>query len=211
MDQTPIDALATNLTQLKQHLVRDGWKVIRRDAPRHDDATWASNTNNIAVIKGWITNDYNADPTNTKAIYIVGHVLIPFSGWLNPDGHGPRPFPADAYYGSIGETNWTDTTVNQTNNPYWTYPNVPGDGIFDQNTLPKNQFLGVGRVDLANMPAFNTTNVAGVPPKSETDLIKQYLNKNHGFRNKTFELAGRSVAASSYPPGSVGRVGHYQS
>jgi hypothetical protein len=183
---------------LKQDLVGDGWKVIRHDSPRHDDTTWANNTNNIAVIKGCITSDYNADPTNTKAIYIVGHVSIPYSGWLIPDGHTNRPFAADAYYGSIGETNWTDATVNQTNNPYWTYPNVPGDGIFDQNSLPANQFLGVGRVDFANMPAFSTTNIPGVPSKSETDLIKQYLNKNHGFRNKTFQFADRAVAAASY-------------
>ena len=210
VDQTLTNALATNLTQLTQDLVGDGWKVTRHDAPRHDDSTWASNPPNIAVIKGWITNDYNADPTNTKAIYIVGHVSIPFSGWLNPDGHGGRPFPADAYYGSIGETNWTDSTVNQTNNPYWTYPNVPGDGIFDQSSLPINQFLAVGRVDFANMPAFNTTNIAGVLPKSEADLLKQYLNKAHAFRNNTFQFADRSVATSAYddaePFGSADRT-----
>jgi len=202
VDQTLTNALATNLTQLTQDLVGDGWKVIRHDAHRHDDATWSNNTNNIAVIKGWITNDYNADPTNTKAVYIVGHVSIPFSGWLSPDGHGLRPFPADGYYGSIGETNWTDSLnpCCQTNGFY----NIPNDGIFDQSVLPKNQFLGVGRADFANMPAFNSTNVPGVPPKSETDLLEQYLNKNHAFRNKAFQFADRSVAASSYPPGSVG-------
>jgi hypothetical protein len=198
VDQTLTNALATNLVALKQDLVGDGWKVIRHDAPRHDDTTWSNNPPNLALIKSWVTNDYNADPTNTKAIYVIGHVSIPFSGWLNPDGHTNRPFAADAYYGSIGETNWTDATVNQTNNPYWTYPNVPGDGIFDQNSLPRNQFLGVGRVDFANMPAFNTTNVPGVPPKSETDLIMQYLIKAHGFRNKAFQFVDRSVAAASY-------------
>src|SRR5260370_13877413 len=62
VDETLTNALATNLIQLKQDLVGDGWKVIRHDAPRHDDAIWANNTNNIAVIKGWVTNDYNADP-----------------------------------------------------------------------------------------------------------------------------------------------------
>ena len=50
VDQTLTNALATNLTQLTQDLVGDGWKVIRHDAPRHDDATWSNNTNNIAVI-----------------------------------------------------------------------------------------------------------------------------------------------------------------
>ncbi len=203
VDQTLTNALATNLTQLTQDLAGDGWKVIRHDAPRHDDATWSYNTNNIAVIKGWVNNDYNADPTNTRAIYILGHLAIPFSGWLNPDGHTNRPFAADAYYGSLGETNWTDTTVNQTNNPYWTYPNVPGDGIFDQNSLPNNQFLAVGRVDFANMPAFNTTNVPGVPPKPEIDLLKQYLNKARGFRNRTFQFRDRSIFQASYDDGYI--------
>jgi hypothetical protein len=197
--QTLTNALAPNLTQVTQDLVGDGWKVIRHDAPRHDDGTWANNTNNIAVIKGWITNDYNADPTNMKAVYIVGHVSIPFSGWLSPDGHGPRPFPADAYYGSIGETNWTDSTVNQPTESFQgAGTNLPGDGIFDQRSVPRNLFLGVGRIDLANMPAFNTTNVPGVPAKSETDLIMQYLVKAHGFRNKTFQFADRSIFSSDY-------------
>ncbi len=194
--QTLTNALATNLTQLTQELVGDGWKVIRHDAPRHDDATWSNNTNNIAVIKGWITNDYNADPTNTKAIYIVGHVSIPFSGWLSPDGHPARPFPADAYYGSIGETNWTDSTVNQQTNGV---SNIPGDGIFDQNSLPRNQFLGVGRIDFSNMPAFNTTNAPGIPPKSETDLLKQYLNKTHSFRTKLSQFRGRAIVNTPPP------------
>jgi hypothetical protein len=196
VDQTLTNALATNLTQLTQDLVGDGWKVIRHDAPRHDDVTWSNNPLNIALIKSWITNDYDADPTNTKAIYIVGHASIPFSGWLSPDGHGARPWPADSYYGSIGETNWTDALnpCCQTNGYY----NVPNDGIFDQSSLPKNQFLGVGRADFANMPAFNTTNVPGILPKSEPDLIKQYLNKTHAFRNKTLQFSDRSAVGWSY-------------
>src|SRR5260370_12942686 len=64
--------------------------------------------------------------------------------------------------------------------------------------MPESHFWAVGRANFANMPSFNTTSVPGVPPKSETDLIQQYLNKAHGFRNKTFQFADRSVAASSY-------------
>src|SRR6266446_2745233 len=92
VDQTLTKALATNLSTLKQDLVGDGWRVIRHDAPRDDDSTWSNNPPNIALIKSWITNDYKADPTNTKSIYTVGHVSIPLSGWLTPDGHAFRPF-----------------------------------------------------------------------------------------------------------------------
>ena len=196
VDQTLTNALATNLTQLTQDLVGDGWKVIRHDAPRHDDATWANNTNNIAVIKGWITNDYNADPTNTKAIYVLGHVSIPYSGWINPDGHFARPWPCDGYYGDI-DGNWTDSSnpCCQTNGVY----NVPNDGVFDQNSYPTNALgvvgleLGIGRVDFANMPIFGSNAPPGVTPRYESDLLKQYLDKTRRYRQKLTSVETRTI------------------
>jgi hypothetical protein len=205
--QTLTSALATNPTQLKQDLVGDGWKVIRHDAPRHDDVTWTNNPNNIALIKGWITNDYNADPTNTKAIYIVGHVSIPYSGWINPDGQFFRPWPCDGYYGDIDGI-WTDSRSPccQTNGAY----NVPNDGIFDQDTFPTNALgvvgleLGVGRVDFANMPIFGANAPPGVTPKYETDLLKQYLDKTHRYRLKLTSVEARTVVADT--TGSKGGI-----
>jgi len=199
VDQTLTNALAADLTQLAQDLVGDGWKVIRHDAPRHDDGTWANNTNNIAAIKGWITNDYNADPTNTKAIYILGHVSIPYSGWIIPDGHYLRPWPCDGYYGDIDGI-WTDSRnpCCQTNGAY----NVPNDGIFDQDSFPTNALgvvgleLGVGRVDFANMPVFGANAPPGVTPKYETDLLKQYLDKTRRYRLKLALVAASTTVAT---------------
>ncbi len=199
VDQTLTNALATNLTQLTQDLVGDGWKVIRHDAPRHDDGTWANNPPNIAVIKGWITNDYNSDPTNMKAIYIVGHVTIPYSGWIIPDGHFRRPWPCDGYYADMDGI-WTDSSnpCCQTNGAY----NVPNDGIFDQDNFPTNAagFVGlelaVGRVDFANMPIFGSNAPPGVTPRYEVDLLKQYLDKTRRYRLKLISVDARTTVAT---------------
>ena len=52
---------------------------------------------------------------------------------------------------------------------------MPGDGKFDQSLWPIPLTLQVGRVDLANLPSFSL---------SETELLRQYLNKDHNFRTK---------------------------
>jgi hypothetical protein len=78
--QTLTNALAPNLTQVTQDLVGDGWKVSRHDAPRHDDTTWSNNPPNIALIKSWVTNDYNADPDNPYGS-ISYHLHHSYPGW----------------------------------------------------------------------------------------------------------------------------------
>jgi len=53
--------------------------------------------------------------------------------------------------------------------------NVPGDGKFDQSSLPSNVEIQAGRVDFLNM----TSAPAGF---DETTLLRQYLGRNHQFR-----------------------------
>lgn len=62
--------------------------------------------------------------------------------------------------------------------------NVPGDGKFDQTFIPSTIELEVGRVDLSDLPAFL--------PKTERDLLRQYLDKNHNFRHKSSPLQGET-------------------
>ena len=87
VDQTLAADLSTNLTQLQEDLVGDGWEVITNFVPRHNDTNWAANPTNIAAIKSFITNAYYAAPTNTKTVFLVGHVAIPYSGMLSVDHH----------------------------------------------------------------------------------------------------------------------------
>jgi hypothetical protein len=190
VDQTLTNALATNLTQLTEDLVGDGWKVIRHDAPRHDDVVWSNNPPKIATIKSWVSNDFLLDPTNTKCIFILGHVAVPHSGWNDPDRHGPRQLPADGYYGSPLTASWTDSLSNTGYvEDIGYYTNSAGDGIFDQSAFPADASglkiqLSVGRVDFANMPTLTN----GAPPRSEIEMLKQYLEKTHRYRRKLVPL-----------------------
>ncbi|MBA3708416.1 MAG: putative Ig domain-containing protein [Planctomycetes bacterium] len=157
-------ATAGELTRLKQDLVGDGWTVIRHDVAVADTVT---------SVKALIKADYLADPTQVKSVFLFGHVPQPRSGFYAPDGHGDHQIqqPCDSYYGDMDGT-WTDT-ANYGTNGAWT--NNAGDGYFDQNFIPSDIELGVGRVDLSNMWAFSA---------NEPALLRQYLDKDHNFRQR---------------------------
>lgn len=203
VDRTLAGQIAAGVQQLTQDLAGDGWTVVRHDVPRHIDnysspLLFRTNAYNITnVIKPLIQAAYNADPARTKAILILGHVAIPYSGSFNPDGHtcAPPPlgpdhrgaWPADMYYGDIDGV-WTDSSVTLTNCDFAEPHNVPNDGRFDQDGLPPpfTLELAVGRVDFARLPVFTTSPPRGIAPKSESALLLQYLSKNHRYRHKEF-------------------------
>jgi hypothetical protein len=122
---------------------------------RHD----VSSNQTPASVKNLIVADYQSDPANVQAAFLFGHVPILYSTNLNYDGHLARPMPADAYYGDM-DGNWPTNTAQS-----------PG-------FLPSNVELMVGRVDLANMPG----NAAPSPWPSETELLRNYLNKDHNWK-----------------------------
>jgi hypothetical protein len=148
--------LANELAVLVDDIEGDGWKVLR-----HDVAATAKPTE----VKALIAADYASDPTNVKALFLFGHIPVVKSGWMAPDGHAARAFCADTYYATMTGT-WTDTTDNTNQKA--------GDGIFDQSTNPAECSLAVGRVDMANLGAF--------APKTEIELLKNYLAKDHAWR-----------------------------
>ena len=120
-------------------------------------------------------------------ILVVDSTLVPYSGNLAPDGHGDHigAWPADLYYGDMDGV-WTDTanyggTGRQSN--------VPGDGKFDQTAAGRVE-LAVGRVDLANMPAFG--------PRTERDLLGRYLDKDHAFRHAVWTLSARGLIDDNF-------------
>ena len=183
VDNTFSTNLATELARLQQDLVGDGWTVLRHDVPRMAVApantssnVWAARSNELAHIKALITADYNADPTNVNTVFIFGHIPVPYSGDTAPDEHVDHvgAWPADAFYANLTGA-WSDFSrwdqgASDTRN--W---NAPGDGKFDPSLLPSDLALQVGRVDLANLPAFS---------QGEANLLRQYLNKDHNFRVK---------------------------
>jgi len=180
VDNTHATALATELQRLEQDLIGDGWQVIRHDvAP----------TSTPPQVKALIAADYQADPAGVKAVFLLGHVPIPYSGQLFPDGHTNHvgAWPADAYYGDM-VSSWTDTQVNiQTAFRPENY-NVPGDGKFDRTQL-NGMTLQVGRVDLSDLPAFAL---------NEQELLRRYLQKDHDFRHRVFAVRERALITDNF-------------
>ncbi len=170
VDNTMVTPLAPEIAQLQADLTGDGWTVQTISAARADTAI-----NTKALIKA----AYDADPANLKMVYILGHVPVPYSGSIAPDGHGNHSgaWPADGYYGDMNGT-WTDTSVNNSTASDVRNRNIPGDGKFDQSNLPSPVELMVGRVDLHSMTR------APAAAVSETSLLRRYLRKTHDFRFK---------------------------
>ncbi len=182
VDASQAASLVSELNRFQQDLVGDGWMVVRHDVPRMsvsadnpDPSLWSVRSNEVAAVKQLIKADYAADPAGMEAVLLFGHVPVPYSGALAPDGHPDHvgAWPADVFYGDMSGV-WTDSTVINRGSADPRNHNVPGDGKFDQDYIPGNVVLEVGRVDLANLPAF----------APETTLLRQYLEKDHRFRQK---------------------------
>lgn len=181
VDSTFISTLANELKRLQEDIEGDGWNVIRHNVLR---------TATPQHVRSFVISDYAADPINTKAIFIVGHVPVPYSGNINPDGHPDHlgAWPTDTYYADVNGV-WTDISVTSTTVSPARTQNVPGDGKFDQSVIPSDLELQVGRVDFANMPAFSST---------EQVLLKNYLDKDHDYRKKVFSVVKRAVIDDNF-------------
>ncbi|MGB8170115.1 MAG: DNRLRE domain-containing protein [Chthoniobacteraceae bacterium] len=176
IDATMTVPLGPEIEQLKNDLTADGWLVQTIAAARRDtltDVTAAADT------KALIKAAYDADPTNVKQVYLLGHVPVPYAGDSAWDGHGNHSgaWSADGYYGDMDGT-WTDSSVNNSVVANVRLTNVPGDGRLDQSTIPSPLELMVGRVDLVNMQRAPATNV------TETTLLRRYLKKAHDYKTK---------------------------
>lgn len=167
--------LGNDLGTLRKDLVADGNQVIEYVVSQSIDHI---------TIKSKIDDFYKLYP-NLSHVYILGHVAVPYSGiycadtyWtVPPDGHKEGSgnhcgaWAADAYYGVLSG-NWSDVYSVSSGVRSHTQ-NEPDDGKFDQIILPGEVKYGIGRVDLSRMPKFS---------KSELELTRQYINKNHNYR-----------------------------
>ena len=170
-------SLATQFAQLQSDLLGDGWNYITH---------YVNSSDSVASVKALIEADYNADPTNVKAVYLFGRIPVPGSGYDRP-GHSNSTlgfWPADVYYVTFDSSLWTDTFVDTTNevasgasSPMNSrYENIIGDGYFDRTFMPVNTDLQIGRVDFDAITVFTG--------KTEEDLLSQYLTKAHNYRFK---------------------------
>lgn len=187
------DSLAPEIARLHDDIVLDGYQVFPHNVPAAE-VTAAEWKTGVAAVKALIRGDYNTDTNADWSIFIVGHVPIPYSGLSSPGSHTENlgAHPADWYYADLDEHLWTDTTVSNTTatalapdtGPYTWNWNIPGDGKFDQSFVPSPPELRIGRVDLRNMPAFG---------KTEVQLMRQYLDRNHAWRHKQFTARDRGL------------------
>jgi len=185
IEETLSSEIGEKIIRLEQDLSNEGWKTLRRYAPRTEQFDGAA----VKAVKNIITQEYNKDPNNLTTVLLLGRIAVPYSADFSqsttypPDGHVPDhngAWPSDLYYGLLNESFWTDVSVNNTTGSRAENKNIPGDGKFDQtNYNYDNVNLRVGRIDLYNLPAFlDTAKKTG----SELDLIKNYLDKNHRYR-----------------------------
>ncbi|HHS94957.1 MAG TPA: fibronectin type III domain-containing protein, partial [Phaeodactylibacter sp.] len=181
VDQTHADELSFELERLRTDLEGDGWVVARIDLSPDDEVT---------AVKQAIVSKINFDTIAYNAIFLLGHIPVPYSGNLFPDGHTNHEgaWPADLYYGELN-SNWTDISVNNSISLDDRNHNIPADGKFDQSVIPSDIELPVGRVDFANMPAFTET---------ETELLRKYLDKHHAFRHKHFTSTRRMLTENNF-------------
>jgi hypothetical protein len=181
VDSTWIDSIAPQLARLHEDLVAEGWLVIRHDvAP----------TDAVSAVRALIQADYQADPAQVKAVFLLGHVPVPYSGNIYPDGHTDHQgaWPCDSYYGELNG-NWTDATVNVTSASRNENDNIPGDGKFDQSSIPTDVELMVGRVDFYNMPVFS---------QPEYALLRRYLDKDHAWRSGQVQVQPLGVVDDNF-------------
>ena len=165
MDTPLFDSIATEIAIYKEVLIGDGWKVSILTTA--EDAT-------IESVKSDIQDIYDATGDLTS-FFIMGNVPVPYSGSnIGPDGHGETrgAWMADSWYADLDGT-WTDVSANTTQANFERHHNIPGDGKFDQNTMPSEVELEFGRIHFDNLPVFTET---------REELYVRYLQKNIRYR-----------------------------
>lgn len=162
--------------QWTQDAEGDGWQVL---------PLIVSATATPAQVKQKIVALNAQHQSTVRSIFILGHVPIPYSGLIAPDGHLDHDgaWPADGYYGELNG-GWSDASVNQSSAADSRNWNVPGDGKFDQSTFPGMVELEVGRLDLRNLTMFGV---------GEDTLLVRYLAKNHKFKTHQIKVTDRPM------------------
>jgi hypothetical protein len=198
VDRTLARALSKELIRLADDLVGDGWTVTPAVFDRGLPLTDGGYGRQVRDLHRIIKQFYNAHPEDTRAVLLIGHLPVPYTGnqaydWHDPmnDGRHAMPWhigawPADVYYGEM-TWEWKDERVKETRSDFPANHNVPGDGKFDpasydhglagdppQGTYPGPE-LWVGRVDLHDLPAFKL---------DEEQLLRRYLDKHHAYRHR---------------------------
>ncbi|NOT36821.1 MAG: T9SS type A sorting domain-containing protein [Saprospiraceae bacterium] len=172
--------IETELNTLKEDLANETWSVKVLEVPQ---------TKTALEVKDMIWEEYDKDP-NITTIFIIGHVAVPYSGNTRWDGHSDHEgaWVCDNFYADINGF-WTDEFVNNTTPARPENKNIIGDEKWDNDLIPSDLEFEVGRVDFFNMPAFT---------KSEIQLLKSYLNKDHLHRIAKTRAVRRAIVQDNF-------------
>lgn len=133
-----------------------------------------SRTDSPESVKALIKLEYDADPANVRTVILLGAVPVQRSGNYTYDGHPDHvgAMAADTFYGSFGD--WSGSP----------------------STIPAQIKLALGRLDFSMMTCY-----ANKPenPRSELDLLRQYLNRNHAFRTGQWSVTPRGAIRDGFP------------
>lgn len=173
-------ALSDEIQTLEMDLEGDGWRV-KKVVVQADSS--------VAFVKSIITDAYSELP-QLSMVYVLGHVPVPYSGELYPDGHTNHvgAWPADVFYAEVTNV-WTDNSVNNVTASDPRNHNVPGDGKLDQSSLPGDAELMIGRVDFRDLPEFS---------EDEIELTKRYLDRTHRFKMGEIDLQKRALIDDNF-------------
>lgn len=171
------DSIATELETMRRDLIADGYRVYMLEA---DEAATPPE------VKSQIQSIYSSMAGEKVYLYIIGHVPVPYSGHMASDDQPSHrgAWPADVYYGDLNGT-YTDFVSNSTEAARPENHNVPGDGKFDQHLISAKPVIAVGRADFSRLNCFTG--------KTEIDLTKRYLAKDHAFRYGQVSHNGKSL------------------
>ncbi len=173
VDSNYMMPLASEIKTFEYDLIHEGWTVAR---------VYIGRNQSVSSVKQSIKSIYQAAPNTVKGIVLLGHIPVPYSGSLYPDGHPDHDgaWPADLYYCDTSFSYWTDVNVNNVNASRPENKNIPGDGKFDQTSI-STPLMFVSRIDVYDMPIFSA---------NDTLLMQRYLAKDHEYRTaaKTYRM-----------------------
>ena len=177
------------LARYRAALADDGWPSQLREVPAGAD---------VRAVKDLILAAHRASPFTH--LLLLDDVPIAYSGDISPDGHRDHrgAWASDLYYGDL-DGHWTDSLVNNTTAADPVNHNVPGDGKWDQDALPSDLELAVGRVDFRRLPAITTDRYT---------LLRHYLRRNVAYRTAEWQPRRRAVVRNLNPwTGALGQSG----
>lgn len=188
VDSSVAIPLAAELSQLKQNLLDEGWKVATTIVPR----TEQFNAQAVRRTKDSIRTWYQRSGDEPATAFLIGRVAVPYSGLYYqgqyippPDGHNPDhrgAWPCDGYYGCLdNEQGWTDQITDTAGVTRPENRNLPGDGKFDNAIFPAPLSIRTGRIDFYNLPVL--TPQGSSDRQTELALLKDYFARNHAYRS----------------------------